>query len=403
MDNKEQTAPARKWTPPRGIRLIEITDRKSCYGVQYRVTGKRKTRSFASREKQIEFAKGIAGDAKQNGLAAFRLDQDEAREWRAFRAQIGAEANLDAVAACWERNHRPAAAALTVAQAVSAYTASKTAEGVSASAIAHYKPIFDRLEEEHAERDVSTIKREEIEAWMNQQDGSHHTRRTRFARVRALFNWLAETARLDRSPFVGMKPPKVPHKEVSILTLKQTRSLFTENAKNADGAPITQAQRETLGRVALEAFAGLRNDTAAQIVAAEIQPDGLRIPAAKIKTAQPQYLDGLPANLFAWLKWSKPEEWTMTRRQYAEAKADAFTRAKVPHPHNCLRHGFASYHVAAFKEPGKTSVIMCHTSLKLLWAVYRGIATEADGQKVFQIMPPILGAGRVSASAGGGQ
>ena len=77
----------------------------------------------------------------------------------------------------------------------------------------------------------------------------------------------------------------------------------------------------------------------------------------------------------------------MTLRQYATAKAAAFTRAKVPHPHNCLRHGFASYHVAAIKDPSKTSVIMCHTSAKLLWDVYRGIASEADGKAYFAIMP----------------
>jgi hypothetical protein len=180
-----------------------------------------------------------------------------------------------------------------------------------------------------------------------------------------------------------MKPPKVPHKEVQILTVEQTAALFAVNAKNA-----TTERRETLGRLALEAFAGLRNDTAAKIIADEIQPDGLRIPAAKIKTAQPQFLDGLPANLHAWLKWSEPKKWNMTKRQYAKAKENAFTRAEVPHPHNCLRHGFASYHVAAYKDPSKTSVIMCHTSAKLLWDVYRGVATVADGKSCFAIMPP---------------
>ncbi len=139
--------------------------------------------------------------------------------------------------------------------------------------------------------------------------------------------------------------------------------------------------------MALEAFAGLRNDTAGQIVASEIRPDGLRIPAAKIKTRKDQFLDGLPDNLTRWLEWSKPAEWKMTQRQYLEAKTRAFIRADVPHPHNCLRHGFASYHVAAFKNPAATSVIMCHKSAKLLMDVYRGIAAQADGLAYFAIMP----------------
>jgi len=384
MDKPRQT-----WSPPRGITLVAFPTRPAQpYGVQWRVDGRRKTKTFPTREKQIDFAKGLAGAAKEDGLAAFRLDGSEAREWRAFRALIGPDADLAAVAACWERAKATRGPSLLLTDAIADYTAAKTAEGVSAASIAHYEPIFDRLTEALGTRDVGTITATDINLWMEKQAGSHHTRRTRFARVRALFNWLAETQKIERSPFVGMKPPRVPAKEVKILTLPQTRDLFSKNARNEDGTPIDQTRRETLGRLALEQFAGLRHDTAAQIIAAEIQGDGLRIPAAKINTAQPQFLDGLPENLFAWLKWSRPEEWTMTRRQYAEAKANAFIRANVRSIHNCLRHGFASYHVAAFKEPGKTSVIMCHTSPKLLWDVYRGIATEADGKAVFEIMPP---------------
>lgn len=383
MSKQRQTT--KDWQPPRGITLLHFPKRPNQpYAVQWRVDGKRKTKTFDTKEKRLAFAQELAGAGKDHGLAAYRLNEGEAREWRAFRAMIGTDADLSAVADCWLK-HKEAISrpALTLAEAVKAYTAAKEAEGVSAAAVSHYGPIFDRLTETLGQHDVAAITATEISEWMTEQDGSHHTRKTRFARVRALFNWLVETDRIGASPFRGMKPPRVPHKEVVILTVKQTADLFAVNAKTD-----TPERRETLGRLALEAFAGLRNDTAAQIVAAEIEANGLRIPAAKIKTAQPQFLDGLPANLHAWLKWSQPDKWSMTKRQYAKAKEDAFTRAEVPHPHNCLRHGFASYHVAAFKDPSKTSVIMCHTTAKLLWNVYRGIATEPDGKAYFEILPP---------------
>ena len=379
-----------KWEPPRGISLISFSQRPAQpYGVQWRVDGKRKTKTFKTREKQIEFAKGLAGAHKKDGLAAFRLDEGEAREWRAFRALIGADADLDAVAACWIKHRETMLRApMTVSEAVKAYTAAKRDEGVSAAALSHYGPIFDRFEGVAGPLDVNAVTGETIATFMAGQDGSEHTRSTRFRRIRALFNWLVETKRVGTTPFVGLKPPRVSTKEVEILTVQQTADLFAKNATNKNGTPITAQRRETLGRLALEAFAGLRNDTAAQIVADEIVDGGLRIPAAKIKTAKAQFLDGLPANLMAWLKWSKPEEWGMTVRQYAKAKADAFTWANVPHPHNALRHGFASYHVAAYKDPSKTSVILCHTSPKLLWNTYRGAATQADGKAYFEIMPP---------------
>ncbi len=387
--NGGTAARSAKWAPPRGIRLIAFAHRPDRpYGVQWRIDGQRKTKTFQTQEKQIEFAKALAGDTKRDGLAALRLNTDEAREWRAFRALIGADANLEAVAACWERNKAVAVSPLTVREAVALYTAAKTAEGVDAASISHYGPIFDRLEAAMGERNVGDVTGEEIAAFMAAQVGSEHTRRSRFARCRALFNWLLESKRISSTPFAGMKPPKVAAKEVEILSIAQSKSLFSKSSTNEDGSPISQERREMLGRLALEAFAGLRNDTAGQIVAAEIQKDGLRIPAAKIKTRKDQFLDGLPKNLHAWLKWSRPEEWAMTQRQYAEAKADAFTRADVPHPHNCLRHGFASYHVAAYKNPAATSVVLCHKSAQLLWDTYRGIATQPDGNAYFAITPP---------------
>jgi hypothetical protein len=352
------------------------------------VDGRRKTKTFKTAEKQIDFAKTLAGDVKQNGLAAFRLDEGEAREWRAFRAMVGPDADLAAVAACWERNKANISADLTVTAAIADYTAAKTAEGVAKKTIGHYKPIFDSLADAVGDRNVGAVTDADIAAFMANQKFADNTKRTRFARIRALFNWLVKSRKLDRSPFVGMRPPKIAAEQVVILSLKQSQLLFSKNATNEDGRPIDQTRRELLGRLALEAFGGLRNDTAGQVVASEIQVDGLRIPAAKLKTRQNQFIDGLPANLHAWLQWSHPDKWTMTQRQYLEEKINAFTRAGIPHPRNCLRKGFASYHTAAFKDPSKTSVIMCHKSPKLLHDTYRGIATQPDGLAYFEIKPP---------------
>lgn len=381
MNKPRQT----NWSPPRGITLVSFPTRPNKpHGVQWRLNGLRKTKVFATKEAQLSFAKDLAGANKAHGLAAYKLDDSEVREWRAFRSIVGADTDLAAVAACWERNKANTVADLSVSAAVELYTAEKKAEGVEATSLAHYGPIFARLEAMHGTRMVGTITGEDITAFMAEQEGSDATRDTRFRRVRALFNWMVATNKLDRSPFAGKKPPKVKAKAIEILTVKDTAILFSENARGQ----IDQRRRETLGRLALEAFCGLRNDTAGQIVAAEIQANSLRIPAHKIKTQQEKFLDGLPTNLHAWLKWSRPESWSMDQRQYLEAKTNAFTRANVPHPRNCLRKSFASYHLAAFKNPPKTSHVLCHASTTLLSNVYGGAATEKDGQAYFKILPP---------------
>jgi integrase len=149
--------------------------------------------------------------------------------------------------------------------------------------------------------------------------------------------------------------------------------------------------RETCGRLALEAFAGLRFSMASQIAPADIDraAKGISLPAAKHKARKRDYVEGFTPNLWAWLEWSKVDEWKMTPRQYLEAKSSAFDRGDgVPHPRNVLRHSFASYDVAAHGDVGKTATRLSHASPKMLYRHYKGKATQADGVAYFQILPP---------------
>ena len=114
---------------PRGIRSILRTDRPCQFAIQWRVDGQRKTKAFKTREEQVIFARDLAGGVKREGLSAYRLNHNEAREWRAFRATIGAETNLDHVASCWAK-HGGSVASLPLANAIAAFLEAKTAEGV---------------------------------------------------------------------------------------------------------------------------------------------------------------------------------------------------------------------------------------------------------------------------------
>ena len=80
------------------------------------------------------------------------------------------------------------------------------------------------------------------------------------------------------------------------------------------------------------------------------------------------------------------------------SKSQLFTDAKVPHPKNCLRHSACTYHVAAFKDPGKTATMLCHTDQQLLWSTYNGRAAQAEGKRYFAITPDSIR--KVSASQG---
>ncbi len=386
-NRKRQTAAnAGKWIPPRGIRLFDLSDRpKFPKAVQWRIDGRRRTKSFATVEEQVAFARDLAGAAEEHGAAAFRLNPDEAREWRAFRAQLGSGVALESVLACWRR-HGGTGPTLTGAQAVEAFLAAKAAEGISKPALDHLRPVFARFCASFGVRPVGSIRREEIVAWGDALAGEPWTRRSNLNRVRSLFRWLRVCRHIPEDPCDGIRPIKVTPKEIVLITPEQGAALLSTNAARLD----MPEHRELCGRLALEAFAGLRYSSAATFQAADLRTDmqGILLPADRIKTRKRKFIQALPANLWAWLEWSKPETWTMTERQYLQAKSLAFVRANVPHPRNCLRKCFATYHLAAHGNAGHTAAILCHTSLAKLINDYNGSASAETGARWFTILPP---------------
>ncbi len=372
---------AKVWLPPRGIRLIELANCPGQpYAVQWRLEGRRKTKTFPTKELREAFARSLAGDVKRLGVAAYRLNEDEAKAWRSFRAQIGESADLDAVARHWLQTG--ARESVRVADAARDYLAAKSVEGMSAVAHSHYSKWIGRFVAEFGARDASTITREDVAGWVATLDAAPATRAGHLARVRGLFSWLVTCGKLTVNPCAGIRAPKLISGDVELFTVKQGKDLFEKNAKES---------RELLGRLALEAFAGLRFSSAARISGSEIKfaEKGIVLPAQKIKTERREYIDGLPENLWAWLAWSKPESWVMTPRAYLAAKSHARIRADLPEIRNALRHSFCSYHIALHKDASRTSVVLCHTSPRTLWKHYRGNATEADGKEWFQIVPPV--------------
>lgn len=373
-----QTKTNKTWTPPRGIRFVQFPDRPAQpHGVQWRVNGARKTKTFESREAQIDFAKSLAGAAQAGGVEALTLDSNDARAWRAFRVEIG-DASLEQVIACWKR-HGKAVESITVRQGIAKYLEAKKAEAMDHSTFLHYVNALDRLSAAMGNDMISSVQREAIIAWSASLNFSPETKKTHLRRALGFFTWLKINRFISENPCDGVRLPKIIAKEIETLTLQQGRDLFDKNKDQP---------RELLGRLALEAFVGLRFASVQKMVPDDISfvNRGINLPAAKLKTRRRQFIDGLPDNLWTWLNKSDVEKWSMTPRQYLTAKSNAMIRAGIS-VHNGLRHSFATYHVAAHKDVSRTSVILCHSSPKMLWSHYKGRATEVDGKAWFEIVP----------------
>lgn len=157
-------------------------------------------------------------------------------------------------------------------------------------------------------------------------------------------------------------------------------------------ALLENAEPEIRLIIALQAFAGLRLEEALRLEFAELfrRIGHIEISSAKSKTRQHRLVEIVPA-LQQWLepfrqmegklnkKWSRPNSYDRVFRTLRES-------LKIPSRKNGLRHGFCTYHFAAFGNENLTAA-QAGNSPAMIHAHYKGLATKAEAEKWFHVMP----------------
>lgn len=381
----------------RGVRCFEVANRPSPFLVQWtetvfdQATGERRkhkrTESFKTADARDRRAADLAEQKRAGALVT--AGREEIEDFRAFKRATDGTPWTEVVTGwqAWRKlsgieTTAPSVADHFARQLAHAETLHKRGE-LSADTLRQKRQKLTAFKEAFGETRLDKVTPREVEQWI---DGLGHASPHTFNNVRKILRTAFSDAvdhRVIRDNPLDLVPTRDDSiHQVGILTVEQARKLFRTVAEHPRFKRIAP-------RLALEAFIGLRFASACRIAAEDIRTAdrGIMLPAAKIKTRRRHYIDGLPENAWEWLALNPPGMWEIDARQYLELKSGAFEAAKVPHPHNALRHSFASYHVAAFKNPGLTAYILCHRGQEKLWENYKGNASEADGREYFKITP----------------
>lgn len=196
---------------------------------------------------------------------------------------------------------------------------------------------------------------------------------------------------IPRNPCDAVLPPKIIEDDVHVISAREAFEFFKANR-----------DARCIGRVALEAFGGVRYTTAGKLAKENVLLDspGIRMLGRHHKGGKTRFRQGQPDNLFLWLRHAPESCWAMTPLQYREEKRAAAIAGKLrpvalvsdedkavaERIKNIWRHSFASYHLALFKTPTTTQYLMQHSSVRMT-EVYEGVATEADARLYFGITP----------------
>lgn len=260
---------------------------------------------------------------------------------------------------------------------------------------------FNKFEESFGDRSVATLESGEIDDWLHQlklSPGSVNS----YRRILILaFNYALKRGYCTGNPVVGIDKVTEREAEPEILSVDVVNLL------------LTKADDRILPAIALSAFAGLRSSEIEGTVdhagldwaEVDLKEKTILVRADVAKGRRKRHVP-IANNLHAWLKplaKTKGRVWPSNGRKLHEAarrkagfgtpesETDKEKKAGVklrPWPKNALRHSYASYHLAEFKNAAELVVNMGHQdNAEMLFNHYRGIVKPKSAKAFWSIFP----------------
>ena len=347
--------------------------------VNHRENGKRKRSFFETREQANAFAAFKNAELRKYGAAGSEFSsrlREEAAECVERLSAYGKTLTnaTDFLVAHLKASERSITAAALVPQLI----AKKQADGKSKRYVADLRSRLPRFAKKFDGQPVATITTEEIDDWLRSLPKVSPTTRNNFRRtVVMMFNYAVRHRYATDNPAAKTEKATEKDSPPGILTVQQTARL------------LEAASPELLPYVAIGAFAGLRRAELERLDWSEIDfEDGsIEVTAKKSKTARRRFVQMQP-NLREWLLPLRKHTGNVTpvdlRNQLDAARAAA---GITEWPDNALRHSFASYHLAHFKNAAALALDMGHTDSGMIFSHYRRLVRPKDAERYWSIRP----------------
>jgi integrase len=348
--------------------------------VNYRETGKRKRSFFETKEQAASFAAFKNAELKRNGVehaefpTALRvMAQNAAERLKPFGKTI-TEA-VDHYLVYLKASEK----SCTAVQLVKELLAAKKADGAGERHLRDIRTRLGKFAGKFDGRMVATITSKEIDAWLRSIPFSPLTRNHYRALVVLAFNFAVRNGYAADNPALGAAKAKVVGEAPGILSVNEAARL------------LEAATLDVLPYLAIGLFAGLRRAEIDRLDWSEIdfENDLIEVTAQKAKTAMRRFVTMRP-NLRQWLLPVRKHRGNVTpprfdfRRSFNQARIAA---GITEWPENALRHSFASYHLAHFKNAAGTALELGHHDSRITFAHYRELVKPKEAELYWNIKP----------------
>ena len=347
--------------------------------VNYREAGKRKRTFFESKDAANSFAAFKNAERQRNGVehsefpTALRvMAQNAVEQLRPFGRTIA-----DAVGH-YVAYLKASEKSCTATQLVEDLVKAKKADGVSERHLSDIRSRLSVFAEKFNGQMVATITSKEIDTWLRSLPVAPLTRNHYRQVVVLAFNFAVRAGYATTNPAAHAAKAKVVGEVPGILSVSEVARL------------LEAASPALLPYVAIGAFAGLRRAELERLDWSEVDFESglIEVTAQNSKTAQRRFVTIQP-NLREWLLPLRQHKGNVTpqncfRELFEQARAAA---GIVEWPENALRHSFASYHLAHFKNAASTALELGHHDSRITFAHYRELVKPKEAERYWNISP----------------
>jgi integrase len=346
--------------------------------VNYRESGKRKRTFFETKEQANSFVAFKNDELKCNGIehsefpTAIRVMAQNAVELlNPFGKTI-----MDA-AQYYAAHLKASERSCTVKQLLAELLEAKESKGVSRRHLDDLRQRAGKFAAKFGERIVSTISGREIEEWLDSLNVGPQTHNHYRNAVRLAFNFGMRRGYATENPAAKTEKANVLRAAPGILSVTQTACL------------LEIATPDVLAHIAIGLFAGLRRAELERLDWSEIDFESnlIEVKAEKSKTAQRRFAT-LQPNLREWLLPARKHKGLITPEDFNKHFIQARKSAGIAKwPDNALRHSFASYHLAHFKNAAATALELGHHDSRITFAHYRELVKPKEAERFWNIKP----------------
>jgi len=279
--------------------------------------------------------------------------------------------------------------AVEISEAVAMCLQDKEAEGDSPRTLQSLRSVLLRFAAHCSGKALCDVKTADAVAFVDGMDISLRTRLGYLGDLRTFCSWAVNKGLLQENPVIAAMPGKTTRKRI-MLTKRSRRKEQVLSVEDCEKL-IRWVEVNDPGLLVypvLCLFAGLRPELeATRIDWADVTTSHITVDASIAKDGETRIIEPLAPNLVEWIKVigsssRNPLPLRNLKRRWERA------REVIGYwPHDAMRHSYASYHFAMYRDVGLTAKNLGHPNPTLLRKDYNNAVTRSEAKRFWSIAP----------------